>query len=45
MPEEYTERASFQAIDGKSYTAPSYADGKVYLRNLDEMASYKLDAR
>lgn len=24
LPEEYTEKASFQAIDGKSYTAPSY---------------------
>jgi outer membrane protein assembly factor BamB len=43
LPEEYTERASYQAIDGKSYTAPSYAGGKVYLRNLSEMASYKLD--
>ena len=43
VPEEFTEKASFQAIDGKSYTAPSYADGKVYLRNLSEMASYKLD--
>jgi outer membrane protein assembly factor BamB len=45
VPEEFTEKASFQAIggDNKSYTAPSYADGKVYLRNLSEMASYKLD--
>ncbi len=43
LPEEYKERASFQAIEGKSYTAPSYAEGKVYLRNLSEMASYKLN--
>ena len=38
LPEEYTERASFQAIEGKSYTAPSYAEhpwanGKVLSHN------------
>ena len=40
--EAYTEQASFQALDGKSWTAPSFLDGKLYLRNLDEMACYKL---
>jgi len=39
-PESYTEIESFQAINGKSWTAPSFANGKVYLRNLTEMTSY-----
>ncbi|MBT3751269.1 MAG: PQQ-binding-like beta-propeller repeat protein [Bacteroidetes bacterium] len=42
VPEAYTEKVSFQAIEGKSYTAPSFANGKLYLRNLTEMVSYKL---
>ena len=42
-PEAYTEKGSIQAIDGKSWTAPSFANGNVYIRNLEEMASYKLD--
>jgi outer membrane protein assembly factor BamB len=42
VPEAYIENRSFQALDGKSWTAPSFANGKVYLRNLTEMASYKL---
>ena len=41
-PEAYTETTSFQAILGKSWTAPSFANGCVYLRNLSEMASYYL---
>jgi len=39
-PEAYTEQGSFQAIDGKSWTAPSFAEGKLYVRNLTEMACY-----
>ena len=42
-PEAYTELGSFQALKGKSWTAPSFANGRVYLRNLSEMASYKID--
>lgn len=42
-PEAYTEEGSIQAIVGKSWTAPSYTDGKIYLRNLDEMACYSLE--
>ncbi len=41
-PGEYKENCSFQAIEGKSWTAPSYLNGKVFVRNLTEMASYKL---
>ncbi|NOU60769.1 PQQ-binding-like beta-propeller repeat protein [Marinifilum caeruleilacunae] len=41
-PEAYTELGSIQAIEGKSWTAPSFANGKIYLRNLTEMACYEL---
>lgn len=41
-PEVYTELGSFQALEGKSWTAPSFANGRVYVRNLTEMASYDL---
>ncbi len=41
-PEIYTEIGSFQALDGKSWTAPSFANGKLYVRNLTEMACYDL---
>jgi len=41
-PEAYMEVASVQAITGKSWTAPSFKDGKVYVRNLTEMACYKI---
>lgn len=38
----YTQLAEFQAIEGKSWTAPSIANGRIYVRNLTEMACYKL---
>jgi outer membrane protein assembly factor BamB len=41
-PEAYNEMGSFQAIQGKSWTAPSFANGKLYVRNLTEMACYDL---
>jgi outer membrane protein assembly factor BamB len=40
--EAYEELGSFQALQGKSWTAPSFADGKLYVRNLAEMACYKI---
>ena len=39
-PDAYTEQGSFQALDGKSWTAPSFVNGKLYLRNLTEIACY-----
>ncbi|MDF1546692.1 MAG: PQQ-like beta-propeller repeat protein [Bacteroidales bacterium] len=42
-PDAYTEQGSFQAIEGKSWTAPSFSDGKVYVRNLTEMACFDLN--
>ncbi|NJO91354.1 MAG: hypothetical protein HC831_22125 [Chloroflexia bacterium] len=39
-PDAYTEQGQMQAIEGKSWTAPSYSNGKIYLRNLTEMACF-----
>ena len=41
-PEAYVEQGVFQAIDGKCWTAPSIANGKLFVRNLTEMACYQL---
>ncbi len=41
-PDAYKELASFQALEGKSWTSPTFADGKLYVRNLEEMACYDL---
>ncbi len=40
--EGFEEKARFQAIDGKSWTAPALAGGKLYIRNLKEMMSLDL---
>ena len=41
-PDSYVEVGSIQAIQGKSWTAPSFQDGKIYVRNLTETACYSL---
>ncbi len=41
-PEGFVERARFQALDGKSWTAPAFADGRLYLRNQKEMVALEL---
>ncbi|HRQ30871.1 MAG TPA: PQQ-binding-like beta-propeller repeat protein [Saprospiraceae bacterium] len=41
-PDAFVEIVSAQAIKGKSWTAPSYARGKVYVRNLTGMACYQM---
>ncbi len=41
-PEEHRELARFQAIEGKTWNHPAYADGKLYVRNEREMACYLL---
>lgn len=40
--DKYIEQGSFQAIEGKSWTAPSFANGRLYIRNLTEMACFVL---
>jgi outer membrane protein assembly factor BamB len=42
-PDGYRESGSLQALEGKSWTAPSLAGGRLYLRNLEEMTC--LDVR
>ena len=43
-PEAYEELGLFQAIDAsRSWTAPTFINGKVYVRNNTEMACYKLN--
>lgn len=41
-PEKFTKLATFKAMEGKSWTAPSFAEGKLFVRNLSEMSVYKL---
>ncbi len=40
-PKAYNEVGSFQALEGKSWTAPSYYNGKLFVRNLTQMSCYK----
>ena len=43
-PDAYQELGSIQAIEGSiTWTAPSYTNGKVYVRNQTEMACFKLN--
>jgi len=41
-PEGYKELGRVQAIEGKSWTAPSIAGGRIYVRNLAQMACYRI---
>ena len=41
-PQGYNELARAQVIEGKSWTSPTFSDGKIYLRNQKEMACYDL---
>lgn len=41
--EVYSELGSIPAITGKSWTAPSFANNCIYLRNLEEIAVYKVN--
>jgi len=41
-PEGYREKGSVQALKGLCWTAPAIADGRLYLRNHDELVVYDL---
>jgi len=41
-PEAYKEKGSVQAMEGLCWTAPALADGRLYLRNHDELVVYDL---
>ena len=43
-PAAYTELARFQAMEGKAWTAPSLANGRLYLRDHDEIVALELTA-
>ena len=36
-PDRYVEKASVQIMDGRCWTAPTLAEGRLYLRNREEM--------
>jgi outer membrane protein assembly factor BamB len=41
-PDEYRESARMNVLEGRSWTAPSYADGKLYLRNHTRIACVRI---
>jgi outer membrane protein assembly factor BamB len=41
-PERHEEVASFPAIEGKTWNHPVIADGRLLVRNLQEMAAFDL---
>ncbi len=43
-PAAYNEVASFQALEGKCWTMPTLANGKLYLRNQKSLVSFDLKA-
>lgn len=43
-PTAYTELARFQAMEGKAWTSPTLANGRLYLRDEDEILALELKA-
>lgn len=41
-PDQYTEIGSFKALEGKSWTAPVYVNGHIFVRNLSTLACYTI---
>jgi outer membrane protein assembly factor BamB len=41
-PNSYRELARFQAMEGKAWTAPALADGRLYLRDQDEIVALEM---
>jgi hypothetical protein len=44
-PEEFTQTATAQILNGKNWTSPSLAQGKLYLRNHEELVCLDLMSR
>jgi outer membrane protein assembly factor BamB len=44
-PDQHSEVARFQAIEGKSWNYPAIADGRLIIRNANEMAAYNITAQ
>ncbi len=43
-PDAYTELARFRAMEGKAWTAPTLANGRLYLRDDDEIVALEMKA-
>lgn len=43
-PEEYVQLGEVQAMEGRAWTSPSLAAGRLYLRDLDELVVYDVRA-
>lgn len=43
-PEGYREKARIQVSEQGGYTAPSFADGRIYVRNLEDVAAVRVVA-
>jgi len=43
-PDAYHERATFQALEGRCWSGPSLAGGKLFLRNREQMEAFDLAA-
>jgi len=41
-PDAFTEVAEFKALTGKTWNHPVIANGKLYVRNAEEMACFEL---
>ncbi|MEM1205803.1 MAG: PQQ-binding-like beta-propeller repeat protein [Acidobacteriota bacterium] len=44
-PERYVELGRFQAMEGRSWTPPTVAGGRVYVRDQDEIAAFDISRR
>jgi hypothetical protein len=45
MPEKYSEVCRFHAVNGKCWSTPGIADGRVYVRSVKEGACYDVGSR
>jgi outer membrane protein assembly factor BamB len=44
-PDQYTEVARFSALQGKTWNYPAIADGRLLVRNANEMAAYDISRK
>ncbi|MDH3405279.1 MAG: PQQ-like beta-propeller repeat protein [Acidobacteriota bacterium] len=44
-PERFTERARFEPFESRTWTMPSLADGRLFVRDQNELAAFDLRAR
>ena len=44
-PDQFSELARFQAIEGKTWNYPAIAGGRLLVRNANQMAAYNIAAK